>query len=156
MCFLVPGLFGTAASAQTATGSFNVRITIQADCRINSATALDFGTTGVIAANIDQNNLVSVQCTNGTAYNVGLSAGAGSGATVSNRLMTGPGGATVSYNLYRDAARTQQWGTTVGTNTGTGAGNGQIQTIPVYGRVAPQATPAPGVYTDTITITVTF
>ena len=65
-------------------------------------------------------------------------------------------GATVSYNLYRDAARTQEWGTTVGTNTGTGAGNGQIQTIPVYGRVAPQATPAPGVYTDTITITVTF
>jgi spore coat protein U-like protein len=129
---------------------------VQAECRVNAATEMDFGTTGVIAANIDVKTLLSIQCTNGTAYNVGLNNGTGSGATVSNRQMTGPGGATVSYNLYQDVARTQEWGTTVGTNTRTGTGNGWIQTLLVYGRVAPQTTPAPGVYTDTITVTVTF
>ncbi len=155
-CLLVPSLFAPATSAQTATGSFNVRITIQAECRVNSATDMNFGTAGVIAANIDQQSAISVQCTNGTPYNVGLNAGTGTGATVSNRLMTGPAGATVAYNLYRNTARTLEWGTTVGTNTLAGTGNGAVQTIPVFGRVAPQTTPAPGVYTDTITITVTF
>jgi spore coat protein U-like protein len=156
LCLLMPGLFAPAASAQTATGTFNVRITILAECLLRSATDLDFGSTGVIGANIDQQSAISVQCTNSTPYNVALTAGTGSGATVANRLMTGPASATVSYNLYRDAARTQVWGTTTGTNTVAGTGNGAVQTIPVYGRVPPQTTPAPGVYTDVITISVTF
>jgi spore coat protein U-like protein len=156
VCLLMPSLFAPAASAQTATGTFNVRITIQAECRVNSATDLDFGTTGVIAANIDQQSAISVQCTNSTPYDVGLNAGTGSGATVANRLMTGTSGATVAYNLYRDAARSQVWGNTIGTDVVSGTGNGAVQTIPVYGRVAPQTTPAPGVYSDIITITVTF
>lgn len=156
VCLLVPTLFGTAASAQTATGSFQVRITIQAECRVNAATVLDFGTAGVIAANIDQQSAISVQCTNGTPYNVGLNFGTGAGGSITNRFMTGPAGATVAYNLYRDTARTLPWGNTVGTNTLAATGNGGVQTVPVFGRVAPQTTPAPGVYTDTVTITVTF
>jgi spore coat protein U-like protein len=41
------------AFAATATGNLMVRITIQAECKIQSAADLDFGTRGVIA-NIDQ------------------------------------------------------------------------------------------------------
>jgi spore coat protein U-like protein len=54
---------------------------------------------------------------------VQLNAGSGAGATIANRLMT-LGAATVSYSLYRDAARTLVWRVTNGTNTVSGTGNG--------------------------------
>jgi len=142
--------------AATATANMTVRITIQAQCLIQSANDLDFGTNGVIAANIDQATTIGVQCTSGQTYNIGLSAGAGSGATTAVRVMTGPSNATINYGIYRDAARTQTWGITIGTDTVTGTGNGAVQNINVYGRVPPQTTPAAGVYTDTVAVTVTY
>ncbi|RUY19730.1 spore coat U domain-containing protein, partial [Mesorhizobium sp. M7A.F.Ca.US.001.04.2.1] len=57
---------------------------------------------------------------------------------------------------YRDTGRTQPWGITVGTDTVAGTGNGNVQNLTVYGRVPPQTTPAAGVYTDTVAITVTY
>lgn len=45
---------------------------------------------------------------------------------------------------------------TIGTDTLAGTGNGNVQNLTVYGRVPPQATPAAGVYTDTVAITVTY
>jgi spore coat protein U-like protein len=142
------------SQAATTTTTFNVSLTITASCTV-SATALAFGSSGVIAANIDNTSTVTVQCTNTTPYNVGLNAGTGTGATVSNRLMTA-GGATVGYALYSDSGRTTNWGNTVGTDTKSGTGNGSGQALTVYGRVPPQSTPAPGAYSDTITVTVTY
>ncbi|MCY1740881.1 Csu type fimbrial protein [Ensifer sp. SL37] len=144
------------ALAATATGNMTVRLTIQAECKIQTASDLDFGTAGVIAANIDQASNIGVQCTTGQTYNVGLSAGAGASATTAVRKMTGPSAATVNYALYRDAARTQLWGVTIGTDTVAGTGNGDVQKLTVYGRVPPQVTPAAGVYSDTVAITVTY
>jgi spore coat protein U-like protein len=66
------------------------------------------------------------------------------------------GGATVGYALYSNAGRTTNWGNTVGTDTVSGTGNGTGQALTVYGRVPPQSTPAPGAYSDTITVTVTY
>lgn len=149
-------MLATAASAATATGNMTVRITIQAECKIESADDLDFGTWGVMDANIDQTTTISVQCTNSTPYTIGLSAGAGAGATVAVREMTGPAAAIVNYTLYSDSARTQVWGVTVGTDTVAGTGDGSAQPLTVYGRVPPQTTPAAGVYTDTVAITVTY
>ncbi|HEV7309981.1 spore coat U domain-containing protein [Ensifer sp.] len=148
--------FQHASFAATATGNLTVRITIQAECKIQTATDLDFGSRGVIDANVDQSTTVGVQCTTGTPYTVGLSAGGGSGATVALRKMTGPAAATINYTLYRDAAHTQLWGVTAGTDTVAGTGNGNVQNLTVYGRVPAQATPATGVYTDTVAITVTY
>ncbi|TCU30559.1 spore coat protein U-like protein [Rhizobium azibense] len=144
------------AIAATATGNMTVRITIQSECKIQTVSDLDFGTAGVIDANIDQTSSIGVQCTSGQTYNVGLSAGSGADATTAVRKMTGPGAATINYSLYRDAARTQVWGVTVGTDTVTGTGNGDVQNVTVYGRVPPQVTPESGVYTDTVAITVTY
>ncbi len=85
-----------------------------------------------------------------------MSAGAGTGATTAIRLMTGPASATINYGLYRDSGRAQTWGVTIGTDTVPGTGNGNVQNLTVFGRVPPQATPAAGVYTDTVAITVTY
>ena len=37
-----------------------------------------------------------------------------------------------------------------------GTGNGNAQTLTVYGHIAAQTTPAPGAYADTVNVTVTF
>ena len=149
-------LHARQAIAATATGNFQVRITIQESCIVASTNPLDFGSQNVLAANVDQTTTLSVQCTPGTAYNIGLDAGTGAGATEALRKMTGPGAATVDYSLYQDSGRTTLWGNTVPTTTVAGSGNGAAQPYTVYGRVPPQTTPAAGSYVDTITVTVTY
>jgi len=47
-------------------------------------------------------------------------------------------------------------GNTVSTDTVAATGNGASQSYTVYGRVPAQTTPAPGTYTDTVTVTVTY
>jgi spore coat protein U-like protein len=150
---LVFGVPTLPAGAATTTATFAVTATIQATCLI-TATALAFGTyTGTQA---DATSTLSVTCTNTTPYNVGLSAGAGTGATVTARKMTGPGAALLGYALFSDAGRVQNWGTTIGTDTLAGTGNGNAQTLTVYGRVAAGQLIAPGAYTDTVTATITY
>jgi spore coat protein U-like protein len=140
-----------AEAAGTATTTFQVTATVQATCNI-SATNLAFGT--YAGAQTDATSTVTVTCTNTTPWNVGLNAGT-CGATVSARCMAN-GAAQLNYALYRDSARTQNWGNTVGTDTLAGTGNGTAQASTVYGRIAAGQFPAPGAYTDTITATVSF
>src|SRR5712692_7883702 len=79
----------SSARAATTTATFQVRITITTACQITSVNDLDFGTQGVLSANVDASTTLSVQCTLTTPYNIGLDAGIGAGATVAIRKMTG-------------------------------------------------------------------
>ncbi|MER9225096.1 spore coat U domain-containing protein [Mesorhizobium sp. M0664] len=145
-----------SAFAATAAGNMTVRLTITNECKVQTGGDLNFGSHGVIDANLDQTTLIGVQCTSGQTYNVGLGVGKGSGATLAVRKMTSPAAATINYTIYRDSARTLVWGETVGTDTVTGTGDGNVQNITAYGRVPAQLTPAAGDYTDTVAITVTY
>ena len=144
-----------SSNAATTTSTFTVQMTVTSSCVINSASTLNFGSQGVLVANVDNASTLQVQCTSTTPYNIGLDAGLGTGATVAVRKMTN-GASTINYSLYRDSGRTTVWGNTVGTNTVAGTGNGALQSYTVYGRVPPQATPAAATYSDTITVTVTY
>lgn len=155
-------LFATLASsptwlgAATKTTTFAVRLTLTADCTISVAD-LDFGSRGVLAANVDQTSAMQVTCSNSAPYQVGLDAGTTAGSSIANRLLAaGTGAATVQYQIYRDSNRSQIWGNTPGTDTVDGVGNGNAQPITLYGRVPPQPTPAAGVYTATVTATINF
>src|SRR6476659_5944901 len=139
-CFLI--LLANASYAASTTSTFAVQATITATCTINSASTLNFGTVGVLAANTDQTSTIQVACTNTTPYNIGLDAGTGSGATVAVRKLTS-GGATVNYSLYSDAGHATVWGTTIGTDTVAATGSGSAQSYTVYGRIPAQTTPAP-------------
>jgi spore coat protein U-like protein len=152
-CFLIGS--GNSAYAATATTTMAVQMTINATCLVNSASTLNFGSQGVLAANVDQTSTIQVTCTNSTPYNIGLNVGTGAGATIATRKMTS-GANTVNYTLYSNSGRTTLWGNTVGTDTVAATGNGAAQNYTVYGRVPTQTTPAPGSYTDTITVTVTY
>lgn len=149
------GLVSLPVQSATTTTTMGVSLTINAGCTV-SATAMAFGSAQVLGSNIDVTATVSPICTNTTPYTVSLDAGGGAGATVAARRMTGPASATVTYSLYRDAARTLVWGTTAGTDTVAGTGNGAAQPLTVYGRVPAQTSSAPGAYTDVVTATVTY
>ena len=152
---LIGMLIAAPALAGTATTTLSVTLTINAGCNVSSS-PVAFPAQSVLASAISQTGSLSVTCTNTTPYNVGLDKGAGSGATVTNRLMTGPSSATVGYGLFQDSGHATNWGNTVGTDTVAGTGNGSAQTVSVYGHIAPQTTPQPGAYADTVNVTVTF
>ena len=143
------------AEAATATGSFTVQVTIAATCVVTSASNLNFGTQGVLAANVDQTSTINVTCTNTTPYNIGLDKGV-NGASVTTRQMKSAGPALINYSLFSDAGRTVNWGNTVGTDTVAATGTGSAQPFTVFGRIPPQVSPLAAVYTDTITVTVTY
>ena len=120
-----------------------------------SATNLDFGTpAGLLTSNVDSQSTITVQCANGTPYQIALDNGLH--ASGSTRQMTGGASEFIVYELYRDSGRTQRWGATLGTDTISATGNGSPQGTNVYGRVAPQATPSPSSYSDTITVSVWY
>jgi spore coat protein U-like protein len=144
------------ALCAVASTTFQVQITITNACSIDSVNDLDFGSQGSLALGVDAITSFNVQCTLLVPYNIGLSAGVGAGGTVTTRKMTGPSSATIDYSLYQDLTHLLVWGDSIGTNTVAGLGTGLPLPYIVYGHVLPQATPAAGTYTDTITITVTY
>ncbi len=158
LALLVPMMGGAAVySNGSKTSTFDVTMKIIADCTI-AAAPLDFGQSqGVLATAVNSNTTLQVTCTNTTPYNVGLSAGNGTGSSVANRLMSGTGGntSTVAFNLNLTAGG-GNWGNTQGTDTLSGTGTGALQNLTVYGVVPAQSTPQPDTYKSTITATVYF
>ncbi len=142
-----------SAMAATTPSTMAVSTTVEATCT-NTVTPLAFGTYS--GAQAQTTATITVTCTNTTPYNVGLSAGLATGATVTTRSLTGPAAALLNYVLTSDAAYATNWGVTVGTDTVAGTGNGAGQAITVYGQEAAGQYVAPGTYTDTITATVTY
>lgn len=146
-----------SACSMTQTGQyfpFTVSATVDKRCNV-SASALDFGTTGLLTAATPGTSTIGVQCSAGAAYTVGLDAGLNGGGNINARRMVLGTGA-VGYQLYSNATRTTVWGNTTGSNTVAGSGTGATQNYTVYGLVPAQTTPAAGTYQDTITVTVTY
>jgi spore coat protein U-like protein len=146
--------------AATVTTTFLVTANIDVNCLI-TATQLDFGPYQPHVANatvpLDGQSEITVTCTNGGNWVVGLDQGQFPSATVTTRQMAGPSGSSLQYALFSDAARSVNWGNTVGVDTVSGLGTGGPEILIVYGRVAAGQTSAiAGGYTDTITATITF
>lgn len=94
----------------------------------------------------------SVVCTRGTPYLVKFSGG--NPAPAGQRRMRLPGQpAELNYQVYADPARTSVLQNASGLS---GSGEGVAQQYGVYGRVFSNQFPAPGAYTDTLTMTVEY
>lgn len=146
----------TNALAATATTTFPVTATVLQSC-IVTALPLAFGNYDPTATTpLDGSTTLSVLCTVGSSFTVGLSTGTASGATVTTRRMTS-GANTLGYQLYQETARTNFWGNTPGTDTPLATTAPILpSTLTVYGRIpASQNVPAAS-YTDTITVTVNY
>ena len=86
---------------------------------------------------------------------IGPSANSG---LISTRTMRS-GANTLSYNLYRDAARSQVWGQTSGVDTGSVSifinnNSSASGTFVIYGRIPALQNVQAGTYSDTVQITV--
>ncbi|MGA9671730.1 MAG: spore coat protein U domain-containing protein [Terracidiphilus sp.] len=137
----------------TATTSFTVTAVITASCTI-SAGNLSFGT--YARTKLDATSTLTITCTNLAPFNIGLNAGTATGATVTTRKMTGPGGALLSYSLFRDSGYSLNWGQTVGTDTLASTGTGAAVQYKVYGQIPASQATTSGTYNDTIIATVTY
>ncbi len=146
----------SSASAQTAQTTMEVSATVVNACAV-SATNLIFGIYDPTSASpADAASAITVTCTPGTTYTVGLNAGTTAGATVTTRQMAS-GANRLGYALYTNVARTTNWGNTPGVDT-PAAATALITpaVLPVYGRISAQQAVAAGSYTDTVTITVSY
>ena len=141
--------------ASTVTQSMAVSATVVASCTV-ATTAMSFGNYN--NALLTSTATVTATCSNTTPYNLGLNAGTASGATVTTRGMfvSGTPAVVLNYGLYSNSSRTTNWGMTIGTDTVTGTGSGAAQPFTVYGLIPAGQLVAPGSYTDTITVTITY
>jgi spore coat protein U-like protein len=138
----------------TASTSTSATATLTNNCSV-SATNINFGSIGYLVANNDAQGTVTIKCSSTLPYTVSLDGGA-SGATNPTQRKMSFSGSDVTYGIYRDAARSLPWGNSTGTNTASGTGSGASQSFTTYGRIAPQTTPRPGAYTDSIIATVSY
>ena len=134
-----------------------VSVNVLNSCTV-AATPMAFGSpTAIGGSNIDTTSTVTLQCTNGAAYDVALDLGLN--AVTGQRYMENAAGTvSVPYDVYRDVGRTSGWGNTSGTDTVAGIApvSGAVS-LTAYGRIPASASSVvAGSYTDTVTVTVTF
>lgn len=120
-------------------------------CTVSPQT-VSFGTYDPLGVSaLDGVGNINVTCDVVTAMTVSLSSG---GGTFVDRQMTG-GAAQLVYNLYTDSSRVVVWGDGIGGGSTVSANSSNVD-LAVYGRIpAGQNVPA-NIYTDTITVTVTY
>lgn len=145
----------------TTSSIVNISLQITNDCIIN-APDIRFGTAPLISAFSPVTQTISVQCTKGTSYTVGLSDG--SNASGGQRRMAN-GGHYIHYEIYQGTGGTTRWGSSAGqtrasgsadVNPGAGTGN-TTQGFVYHSQIlSGQATPPAGTYTDTVVISVGF
>ncbi len=141
------------ARAGTATNNLSVSATVLGICTIDPAT-LSFGNYDS-TANLDVSTTINVNCTQGSAFWIGL--GLGGNAAGTTRRMVNGGTNYLTYELYRDSGRTVVWNTvnpgttTPATNPGTSA-----YSTALYGRVPSGQIVPMGGYADTVVMTVNF
>ena len=148
------GMLGGSAYAATDTTTFNVSLTVTNSCTL-VATDMLFTGVGILGSNNDAQSAITATCTPGTVFDVGLNDG--NNASGTQRRMS-DGTNFVNYELYTDSARTTRWDDIGGTTTqgDNGSDLDGIVIFDVYGRVPSQTNQPAGVYTDVITVTVSF
>ena len=144
----VAPVVSTSASASMAIA------TVSPQCVIVSTSPVGF-LAGLLTSATTAVGAVTVQCTAGASYTVALDNGLNFSGTrrVANAAQT----VFVPYQLYQDSGFSLPWGASQGVNTKAQTGTGLNQSLSVYGMIPAQATtPAPGSYSDTVVVTVTF
>lgn len=150
--------FTFSAMAAQDTENLSSTVVVSQGCFINAVQTIDFGTIdGNFAANKDASNgSVSVICTLGTSYAIGL----GDGLHVNagqRRLADGANQSFIGYDLYLDSGFSNSWGDIGSGNEKAGTGNAQSQSHTVFARIpSGQTAVAAGAYNDTIVATVNF
>ena len=139
-----------AGTKSTAQANFSVAATVPTQCSV-AATGLAFPTASVLATAVSATASITITCNAAVPVTVALDNGAIGTAPTARRMQSG--GNAITYGIYRDAAASQPWGNTNGSNTASSVGT---STLLAYGRVAAQASPPPGAYSDVVNVIITY
>jgi len=143
------------AQAATATTSFAVSATVTSAC-IVVATPLLFLVYDPSAADNDKTSTITVTCTAGTSYNIGLDKGANGASTTTRQMIDTVSTNLINYKLSSVVNQATNWGDQIGTDTvaATAALLPAVHTV--YGRIPTGQYVTAGSYNDTINVTVTY
>lgn len=164
--FALGGIAMSAASANVTTGTFNVSLTVNKTCAVNTSGASNITLAAVNAGDTTATlpGTFTVNCSNKTPFNVGLAPSNNNTAGAGNLAGTGGNLATIAYALYQDASGTTPWGNTA---TASAVGNGEsgmgggmaaakAVSFTTYANATGTTDVQPDTYTDTVTINVNF
>lgn len=163
------------ATGQTATGQFNVTMTIKPTCSITSAGDIAFGAVAAsTAGTAPVSNTIKVACSKNTPYVINLSPQSIATAATGNTSTTGAGfmysstnNEGVAYQLHAGSANGSNWGNT-GTGvsgaaivagngvTGTGAGMNAAASYSAYATVANTDFTPGSDYKDIVQVSVAY
>lgn len=142
----------TVAHAQA---RINPRVEVIDGCTVLTAQMAFDVSAGAGAGPIDSSTQINIECTRLAVFRVDMDLG--SNASGSQRRMRSASGDYIPYAIYRNAARTQTWGSGWGNapwGIAWGLGTGSLT---AYGRI--DQVPAglsPGLYEDIVTISISF
>lgn len=154
------GALGLCVTAQTSTvaTTLQLNLTVTNDCITLNAPNVNFGSAPLVKNFPAISQVVSITCTKGSAYTVGINNGSYANGAVRNMAS---GTNRLSYEIYK-ASTTNRWGSTgterwaSGDATSTSS-DGLLRTYSYTARVlASQATPPAGTYTDTVVVDIAF
>lgn len=148
------GVSGAQPSlAATDTANMSVSATVSTVCTFNT-TPLNFGEVALSGAT-SGTATISVACTGGGTYTVGL--GNGLHAVAAQRNLAS-GANVLPYGLFQDLAHGTVW-TNTGAGLVAGTGNAAAQALTVYAAIPAGQTLVSGngtPYTDTVLVTLTY
>lgn len=164
--FIAGTLVAGNAMAGSVTNPIAVQATVVAGCVLGIAPSgafsnygtIDFGNVTNLNTQVDVNTTngngsVVITCTPGIPVSIALDAGLNSSSTSSRQLKSGTN--TLSYQLYQNNARTVVWGT--GSDAFSFTTPPVATNSPIYARLNSQTSfPPAGVYTDTVTATISW
>ena len=90
----ITGIFCMNANAATATGGFNVAVSLQSACLIGTIPAIPISYTSFQTAAVDANVTFTVKCTNTQGYSMAINTGTGAASGISYLLSLGTTSAT--------------------------------------------------------------
>ncbi|TFZ08774.1 Csu type fimbrial protein [Ramlibacter humi] len=143
----------------TGSNSPIVQITANVDnsCAIKAANDLNFGSKTDLSVAVDNTSSITIRCPVGRSWSMALSNGTNAvGSTRRMRKGVGAAAKYVTYELYKDDKRNQRWGNNGTELLNSPGSSAALTTLIVYGRVPAQPSPGSGIYTDTVTITLTY
>ena len=142
------------ADAGETSGQLRVSVNIVASCRFSVDTAtLSFGDVDQSAGSAEAHTDLGVRCSSQQPYAIGFDYGQHAQGG-QRRMSNGNGG--VAYQLYADASHPQPLGPHGSDGEVRGLGNGDEQTIPVYGKLDLDRNTPTGMYSDVVRMTVTW
>jgi spore coat protein U-like protein len=144
----VPALVSAATPVSS---TFQVRAEVKSACTVSAADIVVASYDPNAAAPTNQTGTVNVTCTKGTTYSTVLSAPSGF-------KMTGPGGATLAYQIFQGSgASGTVWANATTSNpyAGSAPSKAPVPYLATASIDPGQDVPA-GFYADTVTVTVNY